>query len=191
MKAFITLSVFSLLSLPAFAADLKGTLEGSCTIQTATSTKTLPFKLANNQKAITNLNDALMIEVVNNLDSGLEEYNGAAVISVSRKNASFSNPPALCPSAPLAEKTACEEENARNARKPVQAPNDSFKLVDNSGFVDSIWIEFNNQESGPISFVFAKVVLSAAKIADGSTLSFPTYDFGGSVVSCSSVFTEN
>lgn len=187
MKALIALSVFGLFSLPTYAQGLKGVLEGSCTLTTSTSTKTLSFSVPNNKKAVTNLSDALFIEVANNLGSKTGLY-GAAHISISRKDGTFRNPPELCPSWPLDLKEACEARNAANTPEKVTYPEDSFALVKHNGAPDSIWITFDN--SGPISMTFARVELSREEAVQGDSLVFPSYDLNGTTISCSSTFIK-
>ncbi len=113
----------------------KYTLSGQCTVENADSKITAKFSVQNNEKSILRVNEQLKIDVINNIQKSLQDFDFAAAITISTiESNEIGNPPVLCPSRPIEEREACERRNEEN--RPYQGPAPlytKFIVVPNKG----------------------------------------------------------
>lgn len=174
------------LSTAAFAAA-PGTLEGICTISTNGVASSHSFSVPANGKAVLGYDGiddgGYKVSVVNNTGNAeLEQAFGALIIGFSRMDASFRNPPLLCPTSPEELRRECEEENRRNNPPRDNYPRDRFTAIENNGSADA---EANFRDGG-----FTKTTISSKRAVDGLAFLTPVATLGGVKAECSATFHQ-
>lgn len=192
------LSAVFLLPIAALASPPPGTinLAGSCTISSATGSKTVPLFAAFRSRAFVlgykgDDGGDYEINIVNNGGSGFEKVHGAIVIGFARANSEIRNPPLLCPTVPDEARRECEERNQRENPPFVPYPSDKFTYLPNK--TGDVKYEVLMGEGGPDKFTVTRFGVPSEQIRENDDLKIqtPRAALGGVLASCSLSASRN